>query len=216
MGNRGSINFTESESTIREAVTKFGGQPCWLGTPQWPISRNFDKPMSFIAQVQIPVERTEDSAEKLAYIFMTAGDISDHTWNPEDGESAVVIQSRDESFVQAIPVEANATGPTTERSPSFAEAPGTQPDYVEFRVDIDRQEEPDYLSEKELGAITPEQLNEYWTAVQGTKIGGAPAFVQREEYPDDSGDWILLLQIDSMALPFFVNFGDGGIAHIWN
>ena len=44
------------------------------------------------------------------------------------------------------------------------------------------------------------------------QIGGTPAFLQGEEYPE-GGPWRLLLQLDSSSVPFYVNFGDAGVGY---
>ncbi|MBY0240670.1 MAG: DUF1963 domain-containing protein, partial [Burkholderiaceae bacterium] len=49
-------------------------------------------------------------------------------------------------------------------------------------------------------------------ALEGNKVGGAPIFLQGDEFPDE-GAWRLLLQLDSVNVPFSVNFGDAGIAY---
>ncbi|WP_346540003.1 hypothetical protein [Micromonospora sp. DPT] len=70
-------------------VTKLGGQPVWLGTPQWPVSRSLGEPMTFIGQFRLD----SDGEGCMAYLFMTDGeDYVDGTWEPEGGENAVIIQ----------------------------------------------------------------------------------------------------------------------------
>jgi|SRR5690554_299429 len=51
--------------------------------------------------------------------------------------------------------------------------------------------------------------------LEGSRIGGAPEFMQGEEYPEPKEDWIFLAQLDSCSLPFEVNFGDAGIAYVF-
>ncbi len=45
------LAFQEVTAPITDAVTKFGGQPVWLSTPQWPLSRETGQPMCFVAQI---------------------------------------------------------------------------------------------------------------------------------------------------------------------
>ena len=47
------LNFVEAKTPMRGRVTKFGGQPVWIDTPQWPLSRQTGKPMQFIGQVAL-------------------------------------------------------------------------------------------------------------------------------------------------------------------
>src|SRR5437016_242826 len=44
--------YRRVEQPVHEPVTKFGGQPVWLGEPAWPISRNYG-PMQFVCQVAV-------------------------------------------------------------------------------------------------------------------------------------------------------------------
>src|SRR4051812_18836685 len=46
--------FRRVEQPVTEPVTKFGGQPVWLGEPAWPISRSDGVPMQFVCQVSVP------------------------------------------------------------------------------------------------------------------------------------------------------------------
>ena len=48
--------------------------------------------------------------------------------------------------------------------------------------------------------------------IDKNKIKGTPLFLQNTEFPG-SGNWNLLMQLDSTAVPFFVNFGDAGIGY---
>ena len=59
----------------------------------------------------------------------------------------------------------------------------------------------------ETDSYSDEHLQEYGDAIQGNKVGGAPAFIQYDEYPDREGGWHMLLQLDSCAVPFHLNFG---------
>ena len=47
MKKKYEIEFVESPDPINEAVTKFGGEPVWIGEPQWPLSRTTGNPMQF-------------------------------------------------------------------------------------------------------------------------------------------------------------------------
>ena len=51
----------------------------------------------------------------------------------------------------------------------------------------------------------------YEKDLSGHKIGGAPYFFQNDELQFE--DWNLILQLDSWPLPFWINFGDGGIGY---
>jgi uncharacterized protein YwqG len=58
----------------------------------------------------------------------------------------------------------------------------------------------------------PQAREAYWNAVEGNKIGGTPGFLQGDEFPASS-NWYLLLQLDSVKVPFEINFGDAGIGY---
>ena len=51
--------------------------------------------------------------------------------------------------------------------------------------------------------------------LEGCRLGGAPEFLQGDEFPEPKDEWQLLAQIDSCSLPFEVNFGDAGIACVF-
>ncbi|HNO61948.1 MAG TPA: hypothetical protein PKH44_15045, partial [Plasticicumulans sp.] len=53
MARAGTLLFEPVREAVTACVTKFGGQPCWLKAPQWPLSRATGQPMRFIAQVAL-------------------------------------------------------------------------------------------------------------------------------------------------------------------
>jgi|GEM_PF-4199221 len=58
MKARYDIEFVRSDVAINEPVTKFGGQPVWIGEPEWPMSRGRGTPMRFIGQVALDISDT--------------------------------------------------------------------------------------------------------------------------------------------------------------
>jgi hypothetical protein len=103
-----TISFRPAPAPVTEPVTKFGGQPVWVGKPEWPLSRETGEPMRFICQVALDLEIFGGEAGRMAYIFMTDGEeYVDGTWDP-DGENAVIIQP-DGNNVATRPL---ATGPS--------------------------------------------------------------------------------------------------------
>jgi uncharacterized protein YwqG len=44
-------------------------------------------------------------------------------------------------------------------------------------------------------------------------VGGEPTWFQFEEFPTATETWRLILQLDSAAVPFDVNFGDAGVGY---
>src|SRR5215217_5247181 len=91
------IAFREVDQPITESVTKFGGQPVWLSEPQWPISRETGRQMTFFCQVRLGDVPGLERTAGMAYVFMT--DDADgpglgllRTMSPTYGENAVILQ----------------------------------------------------------------------------------------------------------------------------
>jgi len=216
MATRKTITFNDAAKPIRKPITKFGGQPVWLEVAQWPLSRELGVPMRFIGQIAIPPEQFPEGGGKVAYIFMTdTDDYVDGTWEPNGGENAVIVQPAEDADPPIVEVSADATGPTIQRYVKALFSKKLKPKDVELSVELSDEYEPDFIPDDEKEPHTDKQLQEYWDAIQGNKIGGAPAFIQYDEYPDREGSWRLLLQLDSCAVPFHLNFGDAGIGHVF-
>jgi uncharacterized protein YwqG len=58
------------------------------------------------------------------------------------------------------------------------------------------------------------EFDAYERPLDGNKVAGTPGFIQADEFPE-AGPWRLLLQLDSMTVPFHVNFGDAGIGYAY-
>ena len=216
MGKRGTLTFVDSKRPISSPATKFGGQPTWLSDPQWPLSRSTGEPMRFIGQIAIPAELFPHAVGKLAYVFMTeSDDYVDGTWEPAGGENAVIIQPVDGVEAPIVEVASSPTGPTLQRHVKRLFTKKLHPMAVEIEIGISWEDEPDFLSDNDRSSRSDAENEAYWDAIQGTKLGGAPAFVQYDEYPDADCNWGLLMQIDSCDVPFSVNFGDAGVAYIY-
>jgi uncharacterized protein YwqG len=216
MAKRKTIAFRDSSDQIREPQTKFGGQPIWLTEPQWPLSRELGVPMRFIGQVAVPNDLFPEGDGKVVYIFMTdTDDYVDGTWEPNGGENAAIIQPAELSEAPIVLVEANATGPTIQRYVKTPFSKKLKPQDVELSVALSEEDEPDFISDSDKASLSDADNEKYWDAIQGNKIGGNPAFIQYDEFPDSETDWRLLLQLDSCAVPFHLNFGDAGIGHVF-
>ena len=50
-------------------------------------------------------------------------------------------------------------------------------------------------------------------SLEGVRIGGVPVFLQAEESPSPETEWSFLIQIDSVSMPFEINFGDAGVGY---
>ena len=208
MPKRGSLEFIEVSSPITELVTKFGGQPVWYSTPQWPISRSTGNPMRFICQIALDPKLFGKCDARMAYLFMTdEEDYVDATWDPESGENAVIIQPGE----TLVPVQPLATGPslfvmTEEGTQSLVRRP------CEFAVQMSISEDPEFLAEQQRWKMETHESEQYWNSLQGNKVAGVPGFIQGDDFPGDSYH-TLLLQLEDGELPFSVNFGDFGTGY---
>jgi uncharacterized protein YwqG len=191
--------FVPTSTPITEPVTKFGGQPCWLETPQWPMSAELGSPMRFIGQIRLTEALFPGMEGKMAYIFMTEDDEDyvDGTWEPDGGENAVIIQPGGNNLAITDP---NATGPTLQHD-------------AEFLVKWAMSEDHPFLPETELFEMEEHEAQALKTSWEGNKIGGTPGFLRGDEFPDQAAPWQLLLQLDSTRVPFDINFGDAGIGY---
>lgn len=185
----GLITFSKAKAPVTRPVTKFGGQPCWIGEPQWPLSRATGDPMQFICQIRLPVD-PRFGEQRMAFVFMSGDDTWDltpeapATWEALAGENAVILQpAAFDPVVATTPLE---VGPTLFR--------GQQP--VELNVHESVEDPP----------FDPDRLD--------SRIGGEPAWLQSDETPTD-GSWIFLAQIDSTTDEFEINFGDAGVAYVF-
>lgn len=118
------LRFSEAAGPVLEPVSKLGGQPVWLGEPQWPLSGELSAPMRFLGQIALPGD-----VLSMAYLFMTDDEEDvDDTWDAEAGENALLIQpgGRVPSFLETV---AAATGPTLDRE--LLAVPGDGADLAE-------------------------------------------------------------------------------------
>ena len=195
MNKKYNIEFSKSETPIVEPITKFGGQPVWLGKPQWPLSEELGIPMRFICQISLDKEIFPGCKGKVAYLFMTEEDDEcAETWDPESGENAVIIQPRGKFKGN---VERRITGPSRE----------------EYSVKLIAGADPDFIDEMTLREMNDDVSTSYHSSLAGNKIGGTPGFTQADEIPEPENNWSLLLQLDSCNIPFGMNFGASGTAY---
>jgi hypothetical protein len=95
---RWSLQLQPTSMPIDRPVTKFGGQPVWIGSPTWPLGSD-GEPMTFMAQFSIP------GVDGMAYLFI---DPSEDAWEaPYDG-SALLMQPGPVPERHAV----RASGPT--------------------------------------------------------------------------------------------------------
>ena len=191
-----AIEFTEVTSPITTAVTKFGGAPNWIAKAQWPMSRRLGAPMIFIGQLHVPDEAFPGARASMAYIFIAED--PEGTWDPDSGENAVILQP---GSVSSPCVELEL-GPSLTSSDEHGNSVTK-----EFAVALTPRAEPAYVSEAARKNWTRDEYRNYAQLLSGNKIGGSPLFTQNDHFPFEP--WHLLLQLDSMRVPFDVNFGTG-------
>jgi uncharacterized protein YwqG len=202
MTRRASIEFVESDAPIREPVTKFGGQPVWVGEPAWPRAQETGLPLRFVAQIAIEREMFGDLAGRVAYLFLSDG--------RED--KAVIVQR-----VQGrAPQLASESGPTLAKSVKTLGGLWRKRVPCEFGVRLSIGADPELATDEEQDEWEEEALDRYSERLFGNKLGGTPYFVQHDRFPD-GGTWRLLLQIDTCttALPFEFDLGDAGYGHVF-
>jgi uncharacterized protein YwqG len=211
MVKRESIEFIESRKPISGLVTKFGGQPVWVGGPQWPKSKSTGNLMRFICQIAINSEMFNPVGAQMVYLFMTDGEeYVDGTWEADGGENAVILQMGQTN----VNTEPLADGPSLYRMVKKFLHKRLVPESCEFSVILKPAEDPDFVEEKERAKWDETAWETYASALDGNKIGGSPFFIQNTEFPGP-GRWRLLLQLDSTKVPFFVNFGDAGVGYLF-
>lgn len=171
-----------SGSGDKKFITKFGGQPDWIESPQWPVSLPWDnRPLKFIGQIRLNDFYSELENLTLAYIFMTQPeDKADPFFDPDiifpdEGENAVIIQPNGK-IPEYIHIDTFSIGPTVDSEtiwiPQTTEIEEIEP--TEFKqIDVD-------------------------------KFCGIPAFFQNSEVEADKR---LLLQLHTNWLPFYINAG---------
>jgi len=209
-----NFKLKESSTSISEPITKFGGQPIWINTPQWPLYAYSAKPqkMLFMGQIVLDAALFSGSEGVVAYIFF---------W--EEGEPlseeqmVIVLQTQNDphlnksfsSGLDVIAFEEDITGPTV------------------FELDVKRQkvlkEYQVLLESLQVEEKLPlgKHLEYNWsddpphysfmdTKLGGNKIGGQPVFFSTT-YPKPYAPegWYLLLQMmpkkeDCYSFPFFV------------
>lgn len=199
----GHINFLQYQPNFfarffspisSELVSKFGGRPCLIKQSEWPTSRKTGEKMQFICQIKIDKSLFRGLEDKMIYLFITNNINVPNTNDPEGGENAVIIKSLKETKI-------------TRRELFKAKGPSLN---KEFRLSYVYKEEADFEDED----WTETQYEEYFKSVDGTKISGNPAFLDRDMAPIGDG-WRLLLQIDSSDLPFDLDFGGGGVGYLF-
>ena len=207
-----TLTFSPVDDDITDPVTKFGGQPTWLEAPQWPLSRELERPMRFIGQVALTDELMPGHAGQMAYLFMTDDDEDyvDDTWEPDGGENALILQP---GGTPHVPCVAQATGPTLITRVSVQGQKRLKEVEQVYAAHTTPVQEPPFLDQDALATLDAGERSARIDALLVNKVGGTPFFIQADEFPDEDSTWRLLLQLDSANVPFSVNFGDAGVGY---
>lgn len=153
-------------------AAKFGGQPDWRDTPQWPIASD-GRPLTFHGQLPLDDSRT-------AYIFIN-GSHDVETWEPLGDGNAVVIQPGPPSHLPSRPL---VTGPRVYLR--RLDTTGFEP--------RDRHVAYERFVRLQAGADPIEwDVEAGDTHADWNKIGGTPMFLQGEHTPPGPG-WTYAFQ----------------------
>lgn len=211
---RFDIIFEESSAPITEPVTKFGGQPVWVGGNEWPISRAAGVPMRFVCQIVLnDLAIDSDYQEKMAYLFISdSNDAPDEPGptpiiygqsDPEAGENAVILQPGGDRIVETQEI---VDGPSL-----FAfENRNRERRPVEFWVTLRESVDPDFVPQN-----TRRRSRKYYKTVAGNKLGGTVGFIQPDRFPFLESESELVLQLETRDIPFYVDFGDLGVGYLF-
>ena len=206
------IEFIEADAPITDPVTKFGGQPVWLERPEWPLSKELGRQMQFVCQIALDPDVFGVPPGRMAYLFITGeseDEWVDGTYDPDGGENAVIVQPGGTNGAESV---AESEGPSLYAFVDGRSWEGAVP--CEYSVSLEPGEDPEYVDEDERVEWSEAEFDAYEGPLDGNKVAGTPGFIQADEFPE-AGPWRLLLQLDSMTVPFHVNFGDAGIGYAY-
>ena len=198
--------FVPSAVAVHEAVTKFGGQPSWLGPPAWPLSASSGEPLRFICQIELRAELFGDGPARMAYLFLNQpprdaieeGAFDPDVMEADGGENAVILQpSGAACLVETRPLPSG---------PSLYDQAGEP---CEHLCELEAAVDPPYLSREQWQKLTKAEGARYIEKLEGTKLGGTPDF-ELEEAGFPRGKWQLALQLDQYRRPgdpLYLNLG---------
>ena len=170
------------KSSGEQYITRFGGQPDWIAFPQWPISLSWDKrPLKFIGQIRLNDFYRDLKDLTLAYIFMTQpDDEADPFFDPD-----IIYPDEGEN---AIIIQPGGKTPEYIHTDNFCVGPTVDSKAIWIPQITDSEE----------------MLTSEYKQIDVDKFGGIPAFFQNSKVKSDS---ILLLQLHTNWLPFYINAG---------
>ncbi len=212
------ITYHEVQAPITDLVTKFGGQPAWLGPPQLPLSRRYGTPMMFVCQIVVPPELLGAGGDRrMAYLLVTEDDEGGYvaeTWGSDGGENALIVQPEGSWDGQSAPLN---DGPSLYRLVQRGEEWVREP--CEFAVELSAGNDRDAHAWDDVDPDDAHAWNTYFAALIEDKIGGVPAPNTNSVPPVSPGpsDWRFLLQLNTKDNEagdlFFLNFASGGVGY---
>lgn len=208
MPKKSNLKFQQVNAPVTECISKFGGQPNWLNEPEWPLDKLKGEKMLFVGQIELNNELFGETTGKMAYIFIDGDEEGQGTWEPEGGLNAIIVQPGNNDEIATVP---DATGPASPMNDYPVDVEVDPNGLAEFVVVYDYCDEPEYLSEEQIGQLIDDDeqaYDAYAGKMEISKIGGNPFFIQSEEIPIE-GDWKFLCQLHEEYLPVWVNFGTG-------
>ena len=165
------------------------------------MSRAWHRPMQFVCQIPLQVPFFGALTSTMAYLFITHATYQERDMFfdpdiifPDAGENALILQPGGQVLVETLPLR---------HGPSLYLEDGTP---VEYSVELVAAEDPDFVPQHQYTVLGSAEQEAYFAAVSGNKLGGTPAFFQGDEWPE-GGAWRLLLQLDRVSVPFYLNLG---------
>lgn len=217
---------TEDDSSLN---SKFGGQPNWINTPQWPIGPNEEEPMIFLGQITLDDAIFPNCGNVTAYIFFE-GDFEPLY----DENITIVLQTPETTYVdeenEYLTFIDEAEGPMLSEVLVKGEDEVAYNIYkviyseVEHEAVVTPQENYqsiEFDSEKGYHFLKPE--------LAGNKVGGQPLYISGMSTPPEvftSENWLQLLQLaptkgywtedfNQNFLPFYIEMGDSALLNIF-
>lgn len=201
------IHFNKLEEKVNKPISKFGGQPVWIGEEQWPISIGWEnKKMMFVGQILIEKGMLGNEKDLMVYIFVTHPEsYEDDFFDPDiaewdGGENAVIIQSFEN-------VHDNTN---CQEGPTLFDKNNEQYEYIPI---LKKGYDPEFLTSREFRKLDSKQQEEYFNLIDTNKIGGTPNFFREDVFLE--GEWILLLQLKCEFLPFVLKAGTMSMLYVF-
>lgn len=189
-----------AKQPIRTLISKVGGDPVGIACSEWPTCRHCDKPMAFLAQLNLREPVRVSDRFSFAYLFMCRGFRDERgcpSWDPEEGSNCVVLKSSpDASSLCACPGE--------HRFDDFELSISERQEPVVENSDMDELPDDAFLD-----ASGKEFVHHHTSRI--IKVGGIPIWMQSPETlhcPCCKGPMKFIAQVGSeLENPGFGGYG---------